>query len=229
MKVKCIHYYHSYYKVKFFSKKGEEFLQNATSLITQKNKATEITPQRRKLANLTRLKLDPQTKAFVLPEKGFYLYGQSRKGKTWFLWLVLNYYADKLERGACCFAETNCLIDLVHNYMSSFNSVALFNLKTQLSSCRVLFLDDLGSENINHFARDFLTDLIETRVSSKKVTFITSNFSPWVLLDLYSKTKDNVSHEIKRIKAERLVLRIEEICDVFEVPADENIKNKMVI
>jgi len=60
-----------------------------------------------------------------------------------------------------------------------------FQIPSKIKSARILFLDDIGSENVTDFKRETLYNLFEYRLSKKLLTFVTTNLSLTQIKDAY--------------------------------------------
>ena len=160
---------------------------------------------------------------FVNPtiiNKGFYLYGASGLGKSYFMTTYMNYLSQKYN--GSLLINANAFINLLKAKMrtSKNNVIQIINfVKTR----PYLAIDDLGSEYISAWVReDVWYHIINYRLENNKITFFTSNFSLNDLEKIYAQTKEINDYEIRFMKAQRLVRRISDLSQVFCMPQQEH-------
>lgn len=68
-----------------------------------------------------------------------------------------------------------------------------FRIPNEYLRAYYLFLDDLGTENLNDMKREWLFNLLESRKNSKRITFISTNLSP---KDLREKFFERIASRI---------------------------------
>ncbi len=87
------------------------------------------------------------------------------------------------------------IIPLIENSTKFFNECHSneFKVPTKYRFAKVLFLDDLGSENITEMKREWIYSLLEERKNYGLITFITTNLS---LSDLKEKFYERISSRI---------------------------------
>lgn len=106
--------------------------------------------------------------------KGLYLYGEPGTGKTYLLTGLANRLAKSGTK--VCFVKAGELVSEIKTNLKddAFRESLLFRLK----NTPVLFLDDIGAEQVSAWTRDsVLFPVLEYRMTHHKKTYFTSNFS----------------------------------------------------
>ena len=114
---------------------------------------------------------------------GLYIWGKSTGcGKTSWACKIMGYYFRKIafatgleNEGLYIFLPT-FLEDLRDNYDSKdpdFEQVL-----SMVKECKLLIIDDIGSERVTEWVRERMVSIINTRVSNNLATIYTSNLSP---------------------------------------------------
>lgn len=115
--------------------------------------------------------------------KGLYIWGKSTgSGKTSWACKIMSHFFRKIcfntgleNEGLYIFLPT-FLEDLRDNYDNKdpeFDEVL-----RMVKSCRLLIVDDIGSERVTEWVRERVVSIINTRVSNGLTTIYTSNLSP---------------------------------------------------
>lgn len=130
------------------------------------------TPNRKKIyEHILKFLTQYQQNKFI---KGLYLYGIFATGKTFILGCIANELARKGIESLIIYFP-----DLVVELKSSIGTSRLEELINYLKSVDVLFLDDLGSENMTPWLRDeILGPVLNYRLMEEKPIFISSNIDP---------------------------------------------------
>lgn len=131
-----------------------------------------------------------------------YLYGDYGTGKTHFMkWLAKKYYKMGHSVYISMFADINRIIKKEINERQ--NGIFNKSVETKMKECRVLCIDDLGNEYMTPYTHELLTTIINYRYVHKdtKATYITSNYSPDELYNIYEKAVGDV-------KAGQLISRL---------------------
>lgn len=143
--------------------------------------------------------------------KGLYIHGGFSTGKTF----ILGCIANELARN-----KIKCLIiyfpDLVVELKSAIGTPRFDVLINYLKSVDVLFLDDLGSENMTPWLRDdILGPILNYRLMEEMPLFVSSNVDPKTedLLNHFSITKSPSD----RLKAKRIISRLEGLVKPIEL------------
>ncbi|UWD34833.1 ATP-binding protein [Mycoplasma cottewii] len=153
--------------------------------------------------------------------KGIYLYGAPGVGKTYIFKILANTFASKDYKVVFCTLRS--VIDKVRR---SFNATSKKGIEIveNLKNVDVLFLDDIGGENLSSWSRDdFLFEVLNYRMENKKMTFFTSNFSIKQLKEnlriktTNKKYADNIDPSVEDIKIERIVSRIKTLAFEKEI------------
>jgi len=122
--------------------------------------------------------------------QGFYLYGPPGVGKTFLLLATMKYYLNLGYK--CAFVRMNDLYFTLSKIVKSYDSddqQIFSNILLKLSKVDILFIDDIGVEQINTDIRDlFLLPLLNNRMEHKRLTFFTSNVA---ITDLHKRYSIN--------------------------------------
>lgn len=134
-------------------------------------------------------------------KKGLYLYGDFSTGKTFILGCIANGLArHKIESLIIYFP------DLVVELKNAIGTPRFEELIRYLKDVAVLFLDDLGSENMTPWLRDeILGPILNYRLMEEKPIFISSNLPASDLKEYFMTAKNN----LEKLKAQRIVSRLE--------------------
>ncbi len=130
--------------------------------------------------------------------KGLYIWGKSTgSGKTSWACKIMSHYFRKiafdtgLENEGLYIYLPTFLEDLRESYDDKdpdFEQV-LFMVK----SCKLLIIDDIGTEKVTEWVRERLVSIINTRAGAGLATIYTSNLSPEELLE---KLGDRISSRV---------------------------------
>lgn len=119
---------------------------------------------------------------------GLYIWGKSTGcGKTSWACKIMGHYFRKvafdtgLENEGLYIYLPTFLEDLRASYDNSDPEFG--EVLSMLKSCKLLIIDDIGSERVTEWVRERLVSIINTRVSSGLSTIYTSNLSPKELGD----------------------------------------------
>ena len=143
------------------------------SILSANLESFDITnPNRKKIyEHILKFLTQYQQNKFI---KGLYLYGTFATGKTFILGCIANELARKGIESLIIYFP-----DLVVELKSSIGTSRLEELINYLKSVDVLFLDDLGSENMTPWLRDeILGPVLNYRLMEEKPIFISSNIDP---------------------------------------------------
>lgn len=109
--------------------------------------------------------------------KGIVFYGDTGTGKTFAAASILNEIikkfipkSDQIYTG-CITNFTEIIQDVQKNFASKFDSTLLFK------TCSLLVIDDFGSERKTSFAKEIITDIINSRYNTKKPIILTTNIN----------------------------------------------------
>lgn len=129
-----------------------------------------------------------------------YLHSDYGMGKTHFLyWLAKRYQEQGLSVYIGFFSDINR--ELKKEIGDRQNGIFNKSIETKMRECRVLCIDDLGNEYMTPFTHEVLSGVINYRYKNKLPTFITSNYNPKQLKNIYEKA-------IGEIKTGQLISRI---------------------
>lgn len=139
-------------------------------------------------------------------EQGIYLCGKPGVGKTYLMNCVANKYAHDGRKVALIHSAS--FISDLKMKMSEGNNDAFLNI---LKKVDVLFIDDIGGENVTAWSRDeIFMPLLNDRMEKNRLTFFTSNYN-------FDELEDHFAIDAKGnkdvIKANRLMERIKALSD----------------
>ena len=141
-----------------------------------------------------------EIRTHINKKHSIYLHSDYGTGKTHFLyWLAKRYQNQRLSVYIGLFSDISRLIK--KEIGDRQNGIVNKSIETKMIECDVLCLDDLGNEYMTAFTHELLVGVINHRYVHKKPTFITSNYSPKELYNIYEKA-------IGEVKAGQLVSRI---------------------
>ena len=149
-------------------------------------------------------------------EAGLYFHGGCSVGKTFTLAVIANYLNEnKIPSTICYFPDLAA--KLRNDYYSDKDSYE--EVIDNLKNCKVLLIDDFGSENMTEWLRDeVLGPIVNYRMSMKLPMFITSNVEP-------SKLKTHIAIDKNPdsiLKAERIINRLTSM--VISIDMDDSKK-----
>lgn len=141
--------------------------------------------------------------------KGLYLYGSFGSGKTYLVSSCLNELAKKNIKSAIVFWP-----EYLRMLKSSFNTDE-FNINfNQVKEAPILFIDDIGAENVTSWSRDeILCTILQYRMEEHLPTFFTSNLDLKSLEQHLSISKEGT----EEIKARRIIERIKQLTNEREL------------
>lgn len=190
----------------------DQFNQTILEYVMELEKDIDIfTPQeildRKQILNNAINKLNKYNKQ----NTGMYLYGNPGVGKTTLMKVLANEIASKNEKKVAFITVPN----LINTIKDSFNvKHKNSSLLDKLKKVDVLFLDDIGAENVTNWSRDdLLFSILNYRMENQKITFFTSNFSMDDLNSTYLISGDN--NKIELVKRKRFMERLKVLADVY--------------
>ncbi|MCR1808734.1 primosomal protein DnaI [Haploplasma modicum] len=137
-------------------------------------------------------------------QKGLYIYGKYRTGKTYILSAIANHLAKN-----DCQVLLVFMPDLVRTIKQGISDGTMESKINLLKQTEVLMIDDIGGENITAWFRDeILLPILQYRLSAKLTTFFSSNLD-------YNNLTQSLSQGSKTehdfVKAVRVIQRIREL------------------
>lgn len=145
-----------------------------------------------------------QIMSLIQNKKGIYLSGHPGVGKTWMMSALFNFIQES------CSTETTMAFINIHPFLQelkkSFSQPKKYErLVESVKKADILFVDDLGSEQITAWSRDqILFPILDYRMEHCLLTCFTSNCPMAKLVDIYSPGKQDGDI----IAAERFAERI---------------------
>ena len=147
--------------------------------------------------------------------KGIYLHGSYGTGKTYLIAALFNELAKKDIKSAIIYVP-----EFLRVLKSSFGTD--FEEKYDyIKRVPLLLLDDIGAEYLTPWARDeILGTILQYRMDEKLPTFFTSNLNLKQLEEHFS----NTSSGKEEIKGRRIIERIKDLTNDFELVGESNRK-----
>lgn len=147
--------------------------------------------------------------------KGVYLHGSYGTGKTYLIAALFNELAKKNIKSAIIYVP-----EFLRVLKSSFGTD--FEEKYDyIKRVPLLLLDDIGAEYLTPWARDeILGTILQYRMDEDLPTFFTSNLNLKQLEEHFSMT----SNGKEEIKARRMIERIKDLTNDFELIGESNRK-----
>lgn len=147
--------------------------------------------------------------------KGIYLHGSYGTGKTYMIAALFNELAKKDIRSAVIYVP-----EFLRVLKSSFGE-GFEDKYDYIKRVPLLLLDDIGAEYLTPWARDeILGTILQYRMDEKLPTFFTSNLNIKQLEEHFSMT----SNGKEEIKARRMIERIKDLTNDFELIGENNRK-----
>ncbi len=141
-------------------------------------------------------------------KKGLYLYGNFGCGKSYIISAMLNELAKKNVKSAIVFWP-EFLRDLKESFDSNYDEKMEY-----IKNVELLFIDDIGAENVTPWARDeILCTILQYRMDNSLPVFFTSNLNLKELEEHFTNTKDKSDS----IKAMRIMERIKHLSDNLQM------------
>ncbi len=145
---------------------------------------------------------------FTNKEKAIYLHGSFGSGKTYLIGALFNELAKKNVKGIIIHLP-EFLRGLKESFANDYSERYDTIKKTPL-----LLIDDIGAEYLTGWSRDeVLEPLLQYRMDSNLPTFFTSNFN----LEELEKHLSVTSSSIDRVKARRIIERIKQLSEPYEL------------
>lgn len=157
------------------------------------------------------------TKSYPINKKGLYLHGNFGCGKTYLVTAFLVELAKKGVKSTIVFWP-EFLTDL-KSYFG--DDIGYKRIMHQMKNTEILFIDDIGAENLTVWARDeVLCPIIQYRMDNNLTTFFTSNFDIKDLEKHLASTKEGN----ESVKARRIIERIKQLTVDIEL-LSKNLRN----
>ncbi len=183
--------------------------QNAKSMITSFHmhpdtlnaKIKDIYMTRRNRLDLA-MQLDDLIDAIIEKRsvKGFYLYGEFGTGKSFILGAIANELKNNRVPSMIIYVP-----EFIRTLKNGFKDGTTAKRIEQVREARVLFLDDLGAEDMTPWVRDeVLGPILHYRMIQELPTFFSSNMNLDELETHLADTKNGVD----RMKAKRIMERV---------------------
>lgn len=148
---------------------------------------------------------------------GIYLHGSFGSGKSYIINALLVELAKKDVKSTIVFWP-----EFLRNLKTYFNSNGELDLIIkQIKNTPILFIDDIGAENVTAWSRDeILSTILDYRMNNRLITLFASNLSLDELEKHLSQTKDGT--EI--IKARRIMERVKQLTEEVQL-ISKNLRN----
>ena len=146
----------------------------------------------------------------VKDSRGLYLYGTMGTGKTYISACAANFYAGKGRKTAFIHYPTFC-----QRIRANAETKEFMTEVQRLTYADFLVIDDIGAENVTAWNRDdILLPILNERMEHNLTTWMTSNEDMDSLLNHFSVTSRG---QQERIKAARIIERIQALCEPIEL------------
>lgn len=141
---------------------------------------------------------------------GIYLYSDKFQiGKTH----LVSAFANKIYRTKKVVLEYSGTLSKMSKNFTEENKIIIENKIKEMKESDILIFDDFGSEKSNeYFLSEIMMPVLQHRLTNKKTTIFTSNYS---IAELESKYSKLIEMERKDIK--RFISRICELSEVIEI------------
>ena len=148
--------------------------------------------------------------------KGLYLSGNFGSGKSYLVSAMINELIKDGKKGALVYYP-EFLRSLKASFSKDFDEQFEYAKNADL-----LLIDDIGSENITSWSRDeILGPILQYRMEEKLPTFFTSNLTKEEL-EIHLSSVSN--GKVDKLKAKRLIERIDYLCDEIKLISKNNRK-----
>lgn len=142
---------------------------------------------------------------FKEPKKGIYLSGNFGSGKTYIIAALFNELAKKGVKSSIVYFP-----EFLRVLKASFAKEDYLDKFEYIKKTPLLLIDDIGAEQVTSWGRDeILGTILQYRMEENLPTFFTSNFNIKELEEHLSSTKE----KIEKLKARRIIERINYLCD----------------
>lgn len=156
-------------------------------------------------------------KNYPKQKKGLYLHGSFGSGKSYLISSVLVELAKKDIKSVILFWPE--FLSELKSYFG--DDIGYKKLMNHIKNCEILFIDDIGAENLTVWARDeILCTILQYRMDNRLTTFFSSNLDINDLERHLSITKEG--NEV--VKARRIIERIKQMTDDVEL-VSKNLRN----
>ena len=156
-------------------------------------------------------------KSYPENKKGLYLHGSFGSGKSYLISSILVELAKKDVKSTIIFWPE--FLTELKSYFG--DDIGYKKIMNQIKNTEILFIDDIGAENLTVWSRDeVLCTILQYRMDNKLTTFFSSNLDINDLEKHLSITKDG--NEV--VKARRIIERIKQLTDDVEL-ISKNLRN----
>lgn len=143
-------------------------------------------------------------------KKGLYLHGTFGSGKSYLITAILVELAKKNVKSTILFWPE--FLSELKSYFG--DDIGYKQIIYQIKNTEILFIDDIGAENLTAWSRDeVLCTILQYRMDNNLTTFFSSNLDIKDLEKFLSITRDG--SEV--IKARRIIERIKQMTDDVEL------------
>lgn len=186
---------------------GKDLFTNAPTIFSKRirdNLAKRLCPTDKKVASVAKK---------LTNEKGLYLFGKVGCGKTMLAAKVVVEYARRLfvlndfVEESVCFVTAPGLLQEIRASFQKDSPNQEEKIVGDLSSVRLLVIDDLGAEKTSEWALQTLYVIINNRYESMLPTIFTSNLS--------------LDELAEKLGSDRIPSRIAGMCEIIELDGDD--------
>ena len=156
----------------------------------------------------------------AMEEKGLYLCGPMGTGKTYLAACAANYYA--MHDRKVCFVHYPSFTRRI----TSMVKTGEYDREVErMGYCDLLVLDDIGAEQVSEWNRDsILLPVLSRRYDNHLTTWFTSNEDMNTLKEHFMMTRGG---NMERMKAERLIERIENMSEMKTLLGEDRRKTRI--
>lgn len=133
--------------------------------------------------------------------KGMFLFGKTGRGKTYILYAIKNAIEKQISR----WGRVHSWVDVLYSEKRSFGSGQVSPIQ-RMSSEDTLMIDDIGVEKDSEWSQETFYIIIDKAYVNEIPTFISTNLS---------------IEEFTKRYGERIMSRLEEMCDFIEIKGDD--------
>lgn len=156
----------------------------------------------------------------AMDDKGMYLCGPMGTGKTYLAACAANYYA--MHQRKVCFVHYPSFTRRI----TSMVKTGEYDKEVErMGYCDLLVLDDIGAEQVSEWNRDsILLPVLSKRYDNHLATWFTSNEDMKTLKEHFMITRGG---NMERMKAERLIERIENMSEMKTLLGEDRRKTRI--
>ncbi|WP_342269011.1 hypothetical protein [Spiroplasma endosymbiont of Aspidapion aeneum] len=106
-------------------------------------------------------------------------------------------------------------------FIESNNNQGNYINQWTIKTCDILFLEDIGDENISIWSRDEnLFEILKYRLDNSLLTFVSTNYNKSDLYKIYSSKFDNskgITKSMSEVRTRKIITYLNQLTDYFEI------------